>query len=74
MAIWPSRTKGECLCLSNCEIDIPSAKFVHIVFQSNLHFRPNGSMCQMDDAAQQIAAQCAYWLEGVLLVNYSLIY
>lgn len=23
----------------------------------------------MDEAAQQIAAQCAYWLEGVLLVN-----
>lgn len=27
-------------------------------------------MCQMDEGSEQIAAQCAYWLEGVLLVNW----
>ena len=54
------------------------SRFVHVVLNINpIHsylciyiFRStNGSLCEMDEGAQHVAAQCAYWLEGVLLVN-----
>lgn len=32
-------------------------------------FPSNSSMCAMDEVQQVVAAQCAYWLEGVLLVR-----
>ena len=32
-------------------------------------FQSNSSLCAMDEVQQVVAAQCAYWLEGVLLVR-----